>query len=258
MVYFDTMMGCRSSIFWMLMALGVWGGQEETCAAGPVTAHRTPSGVPKPLLRPIPIPPLRIQIDPVVMMDSATCVLPFTKAGNLILIKAKADTAQGYFVLDTGTPNLVLNITYFRRYPTTNPIESGGVTGAVTGAAQTKVDSLFFGSVKYFRLDADLINLGHIENSKGVKIFGLLGMKLFEQFEMIIDYDQSLIYLHLIHHREAATYQSQWLTDTLRYRTIPIDIEQDKIIAHLTLKGKKLKFIVDSGAETSVLDSRLQ
>src|ERR1700722_19724766 len=43
-----------------------------------------------------------ITIDPIISTDSASCILPFTRAGNLILIQAKADTATGFFVLDTG------------------------------------------------------------------------------------------------------------------------------------------------------------
>src|ERR1700744_256110 len=52
--------------------------------------------------------------DPIISTDSASCIIPFTRMGNLILIQAKADTTTGYFVLDTGAPGLVLNITYFR------------------------------------------------------------------------------------------------------------------------------------------------
>ena len=198
-----------------------------------------------------------ISIDPIISTDSASCIIPFTRIGNLILIQAKADTSTGFFVLDTGTPGLVLNITYFRRYITSNPTESGGVTGSVAVSVRTSVDSLRLGPVSYFHLDADLINLGHIENSKGVKIFGLLGMRLFERFEMIIDYNSSAIYLHLIGKKESVAYRSPQLLDTATYSTIPITIEDGKIIVYIYLKGKKLKFIIDSGAETNVLDSRL-
>ncbi|TDW96483.1 pepsin/retropepsin-like aspartic protease family protein [Dinghuibacter silviterrae] len=222
------------------------------CISAPVRADPGDPKDPPPGRR-----PLVITLDPVVTSDSATCILPFTRAGNLILVRAKADTTDGFFVFDTGAPNLVLNITYFRRYPTTNPTESGGVTGAVVNALQTHVDSVHLGPVHYFHLDADLINLGHIENTKGVKIFGLLGMKLFEKFEVIIDYDQSLIYLHLLTRKDGPGYRSALLNDTSAYGTVPIDLDADKIIVHTTLKGKKLRFVVDSGAETSVLDSRL-
>jgi hypothetical protein len=199
-----------------------------------------------------------ISIDPIIVSsDSANCIIPFTRIGNLILIQAKADTTTGFFVLDTGTPGLVLNLTYFRYYPASNPIEGGGLTGSVAMAAKTTVDSLRLGPISYFHLEADLISLGHIENNKGVKIFGLLGMRLFEHFEMIMDYSAGVIYLHLIGKKEAAVYHSDQLSDTTAYNTIPIDIEEGKIIVYLYLKGKKLKFIIDSGAETNVLDSRL-
>jgi predicted aspartyl protease len=226
------------AIYWIL-----------TCAA----ARAAPGGPKDP---PAPVRPLVITLDPIVTSDSTTCILPFTRAGNLILLRAKADTTDGYFVFDTGAPNLVLNITYFRRYPTSNPMESGGVTGAV-GAVKTRVDSVHLGPIHYFHLDADLIDLGHIENTKGVKIFGLLGTKLFEKFEVIIDYDQNLIYLHLLSRKDGDGYKSALLNDTSAYGTMPFDLDEDKIIVHTFLKGKKLRFVVDSGAETSVLDSRL-
>jgi hypothetical protein len=198
-----------------------------------------------------------ITIDPIITTDSASCIIPFTRVGNLILIQAKADTATGFFVLDTGTPGLVLNLTYFRHYPTSNPVESGGVTGAVTTAVQTTVDSFHLGPISYRHLEADLINLGHIENNKGVKIFGLMGLRLFERFEMIIDYAGNRLYLHLISKKEASTYRSPQLLDSSTYHIIPIDIEEGKMFVYLYLKGRKLKFIIDSGAETNVLDSRL-
>src|ERR1700721_1272253 len=58
-------------------------------------------------------------LSPFLNSDSLSCSIPFIRAGNLILIPAKVDTTQGLFVLDTGCPTLVLNITYFRDYPTT-------------------------------------------------------------------------------------------------------------------------------------------
>ncbi|HLK30456.1 MAG TPA: aspartyl protease family protein, partial [Puia sp.] len=200
----------------------------------------------------------RLNSEPVVVSNPSSCVIPFVRAGNLILIKAKVDTTEGNFILDTGAPNLVLNMTYFRNYPSSNNSsdqEQGGVTGSVAAVNPTSIDSLSFGSVKYFKMEADRINLGHIENSKGVKILGLLGTKLFKQFELIIDYEKSLIYLHLIGKKESASYKSEFLKDTATYTAVPIDIVEDKIVAHAEMAGKKLRFVIDSGAESNVLDS---
>lgn len=195
--------------------------------------------------------------DPVVTSDSASFSLPFTRAGNLILLRAKADTAEGNFILDTGAPGLVLNITYFRSYTSQmQDGESGGVTGKVSSALQTTLSKLTLGPAKYFKVEADLVNLGHIEDKKGIKIFGLLGMQLFKKFEMIIDYEKNIIYLHLISRKEK-DYKNEMLNNTAAYNTYSIFLDNNKVLTYLYNGGKKLKFIIDTGAESNVLDSRL-
>ena len=196
-------------------------------------------------------------IDPLVTRDSSTCIIPFSRAGNLILIKAMADTTEGNFVLDTGAPGLILNITYFRNYSThVKAGETGGVTGSAESVQQTTIAELSFGPIKYKNVETDLTNLGHVENAKGIKILGLLGMQLFKRFEIIIDYEANLIYLHLISKRDK-TYQNEMLKDTSAYTIYPIEIFENKILTYLYSGGKKLKFIIDTGAESNVLDSRL-
>src|SRR6185436_6351068 len=87
--------------------------------------------------------------DPVASSDSASCIIPFRRAGNLILIQAKADTTNGSFILDTGAPNLVLNITYFRNYPSLAAGSGGGITGSIPVVAHTMVSDFSFGPIKY-------------------------------------------------------------------------------------------------------------
>ena len=191
--------------------------------------------------------------------DSFTTVIPFSRSGNLILLKAKADSIEGNFILDTGAPHLVLNITYFRDHPTTehHDEQQNSINGASPVVVRTTVKQLSFGRMDYFHLNADLVNLGHIENSRGVKIIGLLGMDLFRKCEMIIDYEKNLVYLHRIGKKESSKYKHQMLMDTSAYRTIPIDITDNRIIATTYLAGKKLKLVVDCAAESNILDSRL-
>lgn len=199
-------------------------------------------------------------IDPVIKADSADLVIPFNRAGNLILIKARIDSVEGNFVLDTGAPRLVLNMTYFRDLPLLNdaPDEhAGGITGGAGASNPTAIRELKMGGITFSKLNADRINLGHIENSRGVRILGLLGMELFRRFEMIIDYENSVIYLHLISRREASGYQSPQLADTSKYNEFRINLTENKLLTFATIGGKKLTFVIDTGAESNVLDSRL-
>ncbi len=191
--------------------------------------------------------------------DTNTMAIPFSRAGNLIVVKAKADTLEGNFILDTGAPYLVLNLTYFRDYPQrqVEQTEQTSMTGSSPTVARTTRKTFSFGTLDYSPVHADLANLGHIENSKGVKILGLLGMELFKQCELIIDYDRNLIYLHKIGRKEAATYMHESLKDTSAYRIFPIDISDNRIMVNTAMAGKKLKFIIDCAAETNVLSSKL-
>lgn len=191
--------------------------------------------------------------------DSVSSVIPFSRSGNLILIRARVDTTEGNFILDTGAPHLVLNITYFRDYPATehHDAQTTSINGSSPTVIRTAVKQLSFGRMDYYNLNADLINLGHIENSKGVKILGLLGMDLFRKCEMIMDYEKNLIYLHRIGKKEASKYKHAMLMDTSAYRTIPIDITDNRIIATTYMAGKKLKLVIDCAAESNILDSRL-
>ena len=175
------------------------------------------------------------------------------------MIKARVDSIEGNFILDTGAPGLVLNITYFRNYPqTVHDAEQTSITGTSSSTvAKTTVSELNFGTYHYYKAEADLLNLGHIENTKNIKILGLLGMGLFKQFEMIIDYEQGLIYLHHISKKEASDYKHVMLQETDAYSTLPIEIIHDRIVVQSEMAGKKLKFVIDCAAETNILDSRL-
>ena len=191
--------------------------------------------------------------------DSVSCIIPFSRVGNLILIKAKADTTEGNFILDTGAPGLVLNITYFRDYPATTEIndEQRGITGSVEAVKKTEVKDFSFDCVHAGVVPADLVNLGHIENTKGVKIVGLIGLSVFRRFEMIVDYENNLLHLHRIGKKEASVYKNTMLIDEAAYSVVPIEIWNNKIVTRTSLSGKKLRLIIDSGAESNVLDSRL-
>lgn len=202
-----------------------------------------------------PSAPVAIGAEPATQ-QSNTQVIPFNRVGNLIVIQATADTTKGNFILDTGAPGLVLNLTYFRQYPHTEVGERGSVSGAVTGAVQTTVQKFSFGGLDYKRLDADMISLGHIEDRKGIKILGLMGVSFFRDCEMIIDYEQSLIHLHRITKKESNTYKSN-LLDSANYSVLNFDIIDNKIIAGMKLGERKMKFFIDTGAESNILDSRL-
>lgn len=198
-------------------------------------------------------------VDPDLTSDTASCILPFTRVGKLILVKGRADTTEGNFIFDTGSPHLVLNNTYFRDYPLiqANFGEETSITGKGDIVARTTVKRFRLGTFTYHSTEADLVSLGHIENSRGVKILGLLGVSLFKQCEVIIDYEKNLIYLHHISRKERSTYQHELLKDPTTYYTYPIEINENRILVKTAMAKRNLDFVIDFAAETNIIDSRL-
>ena len=205
---------------------------------------------------PLPVRKSPVRID-ALATDTVSCTIPFSRAGNLILIRARADTTEGNFILDTGAPGLVLNLTYFRDYPVSTDVneEQSGITGAVTMVQKTRVNELRFGCIKRSVLTADLVNLGHLENTKGVRIFGLIGLSLLRQFELIIDYENSLLHFRRVLKKDS--FKNPLLADTSAYSIVPVEIWNNKLVTRTTMAGKKLRLMIDSGAESNLLDSRL-
>lgn len=191
--------------------------------------------------------------------DSVSSVIPFNRVGNLIVVKARVDTTEGNFILDTGAPTLVLNLTYFRYYPieAKHDEEQTNISGSGSPVQQTKVGEMVFGTLRLYRLTADLTNLGNIENAKGIRVLGLLGLDLFKDCELIIDFEKSLLYLHRITRKEAGTYAHECLRDTAAYRTFSLEFGNSRMMTVAEVAGQKLKLVVDCAAESTILDSRL-
>lgn len=198
--------------------------------------------------------------DYIIPAEAQSGTIPFTRAGNLIIIQAMVDSVSGNFILDTGAPGLILNLTYFRDYKGSDRADADaiGITGGASVGSPTMVKKLNFGAFAYTQVNADRVSLGHIENKRGIKILGLLGAGLFKRFEIMIDYANEVIHLHRVARNEKMTYRGYYATQKNDYHTIPIRIQDGKLIARLVVGGQKLNFVLDTGAESNVFDSRLK
>lgn len=191
--------------------------------------------------------------DPVARFDGDEVVLPFTLAGRLILLEAQIDTVVGNFILDTGAPFLVLNRSWFRDYGTAAMVQAGGITGGASEVMTTRVNHVKLGGVEYLRVEADVIELGHIEKSRGVPIFGLLGLNLFKSFEVYIDYDKQQLKLFRLDKKGKRLLENKQKS----IGHTPFYLYNNTILMDGTLNGVHMRFCLDTGAEVNVLHNRL-
>jgi hypothetical protein len=185
--------------------------------------------------------------------NEAVVTIPLKRAGRLLIIEAEVDSVKGNFIFDTGAPYLVLNKTYFRDYRN----KKKGVARGIAGSADVesvKIENLAFRGINYGPMEADLANLGAIENVRGIKILGLLGFELFKEFEMEIDVRNGVLRLYKMDEAgktltmpPAAVCE---ITQTIR-------IYDNTIFTDCIIADKKLRFGFDTGAETNALSSRV-
>jgi hypothetical protein len=110
-------------------------------------------------------------------------------------LKAVIEGREGFLILDTGAPFLVLNAQYFddkKNIPT--QVNSTDYNGLVKDV-KARTTSCTIGTLQWKNEHANVIDLRHLKAARIFPILGLAGTRLFEQYEMIFDFLKSEILL---------------------------------------------------------------
>ena len=181
--------------------------------------------------------------------------IPFTLTGTVITVRARVDTIEGNFFFDTGASGLLLNYRYFGNPNRPAWAEGGGVTGSVRVLGTAKVDTFQLDNLLATQVPAELIDFTHIENTKKTDLVGLIGYAVFKDFEILFDYEASLLVLIRL---DAGGVQLEPLP-RWEYKSVgSSEIETSGHVAMVWLKfgaGKSKKFGLDSGAEQNLMSN---
>ncbi len=196
-------------------------------------------------------------IDPTPLGEFSKLSIPLKRAGNLILIDAKIDSIEGSLIFDTGASTLVLNQTYFRNsWPADDLASASGVNGMLEGPVmRTNVKRFSLSDLYYENLRADVAPLGHLENSREVKILGLIGASIFSRLQVEIDLANEVMYLTKLD-RDGNPLQAPSVTNSPDFE-IPLRYSKQHMVIETEIGGRKVPFLLDTGAEMTILDSRL-
>jgi predicted aspartyl protease len=194
-----------------------------------------------------------ISYSPEYDLKTDSLVIPLKRAGRLLLIEATVDNEQGNLVFDTGASGLVFNSTYFRNHVRSNGENSNGITGGVGSVEQIAIEKLEFAGLSYKNIRADLANLGHIENRRGVKILGLIGFNMIRNFEIWIDVKNNQLKLFRIDRNGNRI--TSGLSNFRPDHTQKISNSTNILFIEGRIGGKSLNFCFDTGAETNVISS---
>ena len=185
--------------------------------------------------------------------NTDSVVIPLKKAGRLLMIDATVEDQTGNLVFDTGASGLVLNSTYFREHVRTAGNSTGGVTGAVGMVERISVEKMKFGNLIYQNMRADLVNLGHIENRRGVKILGLIGFSMMKNLEIVLNAENGELRLYKLD--KSGNRISGKASAVKPDYTQKIEGNGNILFLKGSIAGKSLKFCFDTGAETNAISS---
>lgn len=181
-----------------------------------------------------------------------TLVIPIKRANNLIIIEANINGQTGNFILDTGAPGLVLNETYFRDYKNESTRqEAYGVNGPVVSFTTT-VKQFEINAISYQNIKADIVDLSSIENTRGIKILGLLGTQLFNKYAIMVDLFRNVLFIHQVDKK------GNILEPNIKYKNpylkTPILLFNNVILMKVKIAEKNFWFAFDTAAETNLMD----
>ncbi|MEM6803312.1 MAG: pepsin/retropepsin-like aspartic protease family protein [Bacteroidota bacterium] len=118
--------------------------------------------------------------------------IPFQNQEGILFVKARLNGQEQNFILDTGAPTLILNAAY---------VEEGiagesakGVSGE-TRTQMAKVQSFDWMGIQADSFEVMSMDLSHLERVTGLPFAGLIGHALVKDYEILIDYEASELFL---------------------------------------------------------------
>ena len=186
-------------------------------------------------------------------LNADSVIVPLKRAGHLFLIEATVGDQTGNLVFDSGANGLVLNSTYFRDHVRSSGSTPSGVTGSLGAVEQIAVNRLAFAGLAYKNITADVTNLGHIENRRGIKILGLIGFSMMRKLEIVIDARKNQLKLFKID--KAGKRLTNSTPEFKADHTQKIEGNSNILFVKGIISGKTLIFCFDTGCETNVICS---
>jgi hypothetical protein len=149
--------------------------------------------------------------------------VPFQLAGKLILVDVILNGKPQKFVLDTGSPKVVLNSKYLNKDKNETRLSSSqGVNGTISGMDIENVESLDFHGIKLNNQEVLSMDLSHLEEQLDTPFYGLIRYDLIKDYDLLFDY--SNLTLTLIEANFLNKYIKKNL-DGLLANTVPFKME---------------------------------
>ncbi|MDX2302542.1 MAG: hypothetical protein NW226_07055 [Microscillaceae bacterium] len=187
-------------------------------------------------------------------LDPNILEVPFRLSGNLMLVEAELNDKKGFFIFDSGAPELIVNAKYLPNHRFNEEREATGVTGDIAQVRLQTIEQFKWQEYSLQKTRIKAIDMSHIERVRNEEILGLIGFELFKDFEVLLDFKISKIFLYKLD--RSGEKLSLREDDKTPDHQASFTLADHVPILRLTLGENTLDFGLDTGAEMNILDIR--
>lgn len=167
------------------------------------------------------------------------------------MFKAVVERKEGFLVLDTGAPSLVLNERYFNDKKNIDPhIKAADYNGSVE-IAKARYTALKIGALPFENERALVIDLQHHKAARSFILLGLAGSSLFESYELVFDYEKNEILFFDLD--KSGKIKDASFSGYLPEIIVPIKLKGHMPYLEITVDETTLRLGLDTGAEITLI-----
>jgi predicted aspartyl protease len=168
-------------------------------------------------------------------------VVPLRLFSGEILVQASIGGQEGWFFVDTGAPISAISPALAKKIAK-KKVSSIQVSGATEGEISSRLlrfDGLVLGGVTFDKVLAVELNLSAIEEVMGIEISGILGLSLFAELLLTIDYPGSQLIF------EEGSLPAANQQDILTYT-----LQEGHLAVPVKFGSKTLSVVLDTGSNS--------
>jgi len=170
--------------------------------------------------------------------------VPLKMVNGMPLISGELNYQPGYYLLDTGAPEIIINANCTERK-----------TQAVSQSGSVKICRLQVGQFQWpagerFDFPAIAMDLGHLERVFGQRLLGIIGYRDLRTFQVLFDLgNQRMVLLPAGQESYGALYKLE--------QTLPFRLQDHLPVIEAELGKQKVDIGWDTGSESNLLDQHL-
>ena len=164
---------------------------------------------------------------------------------RMIVVDAKLNGKAGKYILDTGSPILILNQLPQKEFTSLEGISEEN------HAELIEVKSFQWAGILNTEIVAVAYDMSNLEKALGHKIDGLIGQNVLNNFELFLDLSNRKIQLF-------KAYRSSLHKSKKHQQKVSFSNDSHLPIISIKIEGKNYNFGIDTGAEVNVLNKNLK